>query len=188
MSSKNFHNTKEGGLIAAAVQGDESSLSKLYTRYYPKVADRCLSIVKDKATADDLAQDVLLKAIEKLPLFQLQASFSTWLYAIATNHCLEYLRKEKQHQSVSLEEGMHICMDEPEQESQLQLGSLEKKLSVYLKQLSKEDQNLLISKYCHNKSIKELQDTYTLSASAIKMRLKRSKERLAQLLGQSTGS
>ncbi|WP_224999416.1 RNA polymerase sigma factor [Cesiribacter sp. SM1] len=188
MSNKNLHTTKEGVLIAAAVQGDQSSLSKLYTRYYPKVAYRCLSIVKDKATADDLAQDVLLKAIEKLPLFQLQASFSTWLYSIATNHCLEHLRKEKQHQSVSLEEGMHICIDEPEQETQFLLGSLEKNLSIYLKQMSKEDQSLLIAKYCKNKSIRELQDIYSLSASAIKMRLKRSKERLAQLLDQSTGS
>ncbi|AHM61947.1 ECF subfamily RNA polymerase sigma-24 subunit [Flammeovirgaceae bacterium 311] len=185
MSSRSFHNIKEGDLIAAAAQGDRSALGKLYSRYYPKVFYKCLSFVKDKATAADLAQDVLLKAIEKLPLFQGQASFSTWLYAIASNHCLEYLRKEKQHTAVSLEEGMHLCIDELERDSQLYLDGLEKNLKVLLDQLSQQDRSLLISKYCHDKSIQELQEIYHLSPSAIKMRLKRSKEKLAQLLNQA---
>lgn len=187
MSSSGFHNTKEGALIAAAAQGDRSAMGKLYSSYYPKVFYKCLSFVKDKAAAADLAQDVLLKSIEKLPTFQGQASFSTWLYAIANNHCLEYLRKEKQHMVVSLEEGMHVCIDELERDSQFYLDGLEKNLQVLLDQLSQEDRSLLISKYCHHKSIQELQEIYHLSPSAIKMRLKRSKEKLAQLLNQAPG-
>ena len=185
MGNKTIHSKEEEDLIAAAVLGDCSSLSELYKRYIPKVVFRCLSFVKDKATADDLAQDVLLKAIEKLPTYHEQSSFSTWLYAIATNHCLEHLRKERQHMNVPLEKGMDVSTDEPERESKLQLDLLENKLSQFLKQLSSEDRSLLISKYCHNKSIHELQKIHQLSPSAIKMRLKRAKEKLIQLFQQT---
>lgn len=188
MGNKTFHSTKERDLIAAAIGGDHSCLSELYTRYFPKVVCRCLSFVKDKATADDLAQDVLLRAIEKLPSFQQQASFSTWLYAIATNYCLEHLRKERQHMTVSLEEGVHVSIDEREGESQLlRLDLLENNLSVFLKQLNGENRKLLISKYGYDKSIEELQKDFCLSSSAIKMRLKRSKQRLAQLFDKAQG-
>ncbi len=188
MRNKSNHAVAEGDLVASAVLGDHACISELYKRYYPKVVLRCTSFVKDKDIASDLAQDVLLKAFEKLPSFQNQASFATWLYTIANNHCLEYLRKEKQQQRVPLEAGMHLCADELDNEEQLKLDLLEGNLSHLLKQLSTKDRNLLLSKYCHNTPIQELQKKYRLSASAIKMRLKRLKQKLAALLRQENGN
>lgn len=182
MGNRAFHSTEEAGLVKAALNGDSNCLSELYQRYYPKVVSRCFSFVKDKASADDLAQDVLLKAFEKLSSFQRQSSFATWLYAIASNHCLDFLRKKKQHPCVPLDEQMQLSADEADLQAQLRLGLLEKKLHCLLKQLSQEERNLLISKYCHDKSIQELQLIHHLSSSAIKMRLKRSKEKLSRLL------
>lgn len=184
MGKKPLYATEEEDLIATAIRGDAASLGELYRRYFPKVVFRCLSIVKDRAAADDLAQDVLLRAMDKLPSLQLHASFSGWLYAIAMNQCLEYLRKEKQHHTVSLEEGMQVSNEDVEGES-LQLSLLKNNLNIYLHQLSPEDQNLVVQKYCHNKTIQELQHSHQLSASAIKMRLKRAKQKLMKLFYQA---
>lgn len=184
MGKKPLYTTEEEDLIATAIRGEAASLGELYRRYFPKVVLRCFSIVKDRATADDLAQDVLLRAIDKLPSLQLHTSFSSWLYTIATNHSLEYLRKEKQRHTVSLEQGMEVSNEDIEGDS-LQFSLLIKRLPIFLHQLSPEDQRLMVQKYCHNKTIQELQQSHQLSASAIKMRLKRAREKLIQLFYQA---
>ena len=184
MGNKPLYAAAEEDLIAMAIRGEAASLGELYRRYFPKVVYRCLSIVKDRAAADDLAQDVLLRAIDKLPSLQLHTSFSSWLYTIATNHSLEYLQKEKQRHTVSLEEGLQVSNEDLESDS-LQFGLLKNKLYIFLHQLSAEDQRLVVQKYCHNLSIRELQQHHRLSASAIKMRLKRAREKLVQLFYQS---
>ena len=185
MCSRIDQHADENELVSAAVAGDHSSLSELYRRYFKKLVFRCLSFVKDEDIAYDLAQDVFLKAIKNLPSFHQHASFSSWLYTIATNHCLEHLRREKQHQAVPLEKALHVSSDGFEQETAFHLDLLESKLQKLLKQLNKQDRILLVAKYCQDVSIKDLQEEYKLSSSAIKMRLKRLKEKLAVLLNQA---
>jgi RNA polymerase sigma factor (sigma-70 family) len=187
MPDQTLRTSSEKELIVSANQGNTSALSELYTRYFQKVVSRCLALVKNRDTAHDLAQDVLLKALEKLSSFHVQASFSTWLYAIATNHCLEYLRREKIHPLLPLEEGLYVSNDAPEQDTQPGIDLLEKKMNRMLEHLSEEERNLLISKYCEGKSIQELQEVHQLSGSAVKMRLKRAKHKLALLFAQPSG-
>ena len=185
MGNRIDQSADENELVSAAVAGDHSSLSELYRRYFQKLVFRCLSFVKDEDIAYDLAQDVFLKAIKKLPSFHQHASFSSWLYTIATNHCLEYLRREKLHQAVPLEKAMDVSTDVFEQEAAFHLDQLENKLQSLLKQLNQQDRILLVSKYCQDVSIKDLQKECQLSSSAIKMRLKRLKQKLAVLLNQA---
>ncbi|EMR02173.1 RNA polymerase sigma factor [Cesiribacter andamanensis] len=177
------HSLDEISLIELANQGNVAALGELYSRYYQKVVSRCLTLVKNSDTALDLAQDVLIKALEKLPDFHVQASFATWLYAITTNHCLEYLRKENKHSTLPLEEARYISSDTADGDTQLLL--LEKKMGSLLDCLSEEERQLLLLKYCDEKSIRQLQELHHLSASAVKMRLKRAKHKLALLFKQA---
>lgn len=181
MGNTIYPSINEGDLVKAALNGDSSSLSELYSRYFLKVVSHCHLLVKDKDTAYDLAQDVLLKAIVKLPSLQNSACFSAWLYSIANNHCVEYLRKGKQHPTVPLEVEMMVSNDESDAEALLSHDLEERNLHVFLHQLSRLDRRLLVLKYCHNTPIKELQKSYTLSSRAIKMRLKRSRKKLVLL-------
>jgi RNA polymerase sigma-70 factor (ECF subfamily) len=63
-------------------------LNELFGRYHSRVAVWCLRVTGDRNTAADLAQDVLLKAWRNLDSWQGQAKFSTWMYSIMRNHCL----------------------------------------------------------------------------------------------------
>ncbi|HSR51732.1 MAG TPA: RNA polymerase sigma factor [Acidobacteriota bacterium] len=69
---------------------EESSpwLEELFGRYRRRVAAWCLKTVDERQEALDLAQEVFLKAFQKLDSFQGRSRFSTWLYAVARNHCL----------------------------------------------------------------------------------------------------
>lgn len=64
----------------------------LYKRYFSRVRDKCYSIVKNRNTAEELADDILCNAYEKLASFKRASSFSSWLYSIKYNHCIDYLR------------------------------------------------------------------------------------------------
>ena len=67
----------------------------LYNRYYRKVLNKCHSLVKKRSLAEELAEDVFSKVFEKLSTFKQLSSFSSWLYSITYNHCIDYLREEK---------------------------------------------------------------------------------------------
>lgn len=79
---------------ARASDGAEQDrfISELFERYYKRVAAWCYRFVGDRETALDLAQDVFLKAHRNLNSFRSQSKFSTWLYVIARNHCVNELK------------------------------------------------------------------------------------------------
>lgn len=69
-----------------------SPLDELFRRHRTRVAAWCYRLTGDVDSAADLAQDVLLKAFQRLDSFRGQARFTTWLYSIARNHCMDALR------------------------------------------------------------------------------------------------
>lgn len=103
----------------------ESSLSILFQRHQAKVAAWCYHITGDVNSAADLAQEIFLKAFQGLHSFRRGAKFTTWLYSITRNHCLDELRSRKRQVedlSISLPEeiedwsteGVHSAMEQRE--------------------------------------------------------------------------
>ena len=73
----------------------EAPLNVLFERHHAKVAAWCLRITGDANSAADLAQEIFIKAFQRLHSFQGNAKFSTWLYSITRNHCLDELRSRR---------------------------------------------------------------------------------------------
>src|SRR5512138_836395 len=67
----------------------------LYNRYSQKVFDKCNSLLKDQLLAQEFVQDIFCRVFERLSDFRGESNFSTWLYAITYNNCIEYLRTKK---------------------------------------------------------------------------------------------
>ena len=82
-------------LIENYLNGDEASFSLIVNRYLKLVVNFANTFVQNRATAEDVAQEVFIKAWKNLKKFKLDASFKTWLLVIAKNTCLDYLRKQK---------------------------------------------------------------------------------------------
>lgn len=81
-------------LRAAPHSSSDELFSELFTRYHERVTSWCGRISRDRETANDLAQEVFLKAYRHLHSFRGESSVSTWLYAIARNHCLTALKRQ----------------------------------------------------------------------------------------------
>jgi RNA polymerase sigma-70 factor (ECF subfamily) len=165
-------------LVVQLQLGNQNAMGELYIRYHMLVFSKCLSFTKNTDDANDLAQDVMIRVMEKIGSFKAESKFSTWLYAITFNYCTDKLRKAKGKYFESVHEHFDI---EDHSASELEIAReknhKENKAGKALMAISEEDQQLLLMKYQLDKSIYDLQCIYNLSASAVKMRLLRAKEK-----------
>lgn len=179
------------GLLMAWKNGQSEAMSTLYERYTEKVYNKCISFAKDEAQAYDLAQDALLKAFDKAHTFRGNASFSTWLYSIVYNHCVDFSRKSKRYSlfGAVLEDGP--ADDDSTLEYELELDRKWHALEGLLSELPAEDREMLLAKYRDNCSVADIMQRWNLNASAVKMRLLRARDkvraRYAQQVWQQWG-
>ena len=166
-------------------QDRQQSLGELYKKYYPKVYQSCFSYTRNHDDAFDLAQDVMLKAFTNIEAFEGKSSFSTWLFSITRNHCLSMISKKR---NLYFEE-FHIAFDliaeelsSEELENRAWKEQTELQLQKYLDLLPLKDKRILELKYFYKCSIKDLQKELNLSASAVKMRLLRARQKIEQII------
>lgn len=94
----------EKTLVERSRQGRRDAFEELVRMYNQKVFALAYGFVRDRAAADDLAQDIFLKAYQAMPSFRSESGFGTWIYRIAVNHVKDSLRKSARRPTVSLDE------------------------------------------------------------------------------------
>jgi RNA polymerase sigma-70 factor (ECF subfamily) len=95
---------EEKELIRLAQRGNGEAFGQLIERYKIKVFSLAYGLTRDRAAADDLAQEILIKAYFVLPKFKFRSEFGTWLFRVAVNHIKDYLRKtRRRRQDLSLQ-------------------------------------------------------------------------------------
>ncbi len=146
----------------------------LYLRYSPIVYNKCIALANDKDIAKDLTHDIFLKVFLNLSNFKGKSKFSTWLYSITYNFCIDFLKKEHK-QNEKIEEIIEITDEQNEVYEKQLLEIKVDKLQQVLNSISIENKSILLMKYQDDYSIKEIQEILELSESAVKMRIKRAK-------------
>ena len=169
-------------LVELIVNSQDPLLFKvLYERYVLMVFNKCLSFSKNSQEAEDLCQDIFLKLLVKIHSFKGTSKFSTWLYSFTYNHCVNYYHRNKfnkfEKSTSNIEQMCDELIAQVSEEDLSQLLKLEK-LNEALELIPFEDKQILILKYQEFKSIKDLMELHNAGESAIKMRLKRAKEKL----------
>jgi RNA polymerase sigma-70 factor (ECF subfamily) len=103
----------------------ERYVNELFRRHHVKVARWCFSVIGDRESAADLAQEICVKAYQNLSHFKGQSKFSTWLYAITRNHCLNAVRSRTSVPDMDSDEAMMETL--PDVGSESPLASVERK-------------------------------------------------------------
>lgn len=106
---------EEKQLVRLAQEGSPQAFEELVTKYQPKVFSMALSFTRNREAADDLSQEVFLKAYLALPRFHGRSEFGTWLYRISINHVRDYLRKKGRAKEVPLDDVREISFSDKEQ-------------------------------------------------------------------------
>lgn len=155
----------------------------LYKRYYSKVLNKTYSLVKNRETSEELTEDIFSKVYEKLPGFKQLSSFSSWLYSITYNHCIDYLREKKKlhypdwDRENSIPEIIDEIEDLPEE------IDFDKLMEIF-ELIHPEEKALLFMKYREDLSMKQISSALRISEDAAKMRLKRARTRVRYLYTQ----
>jgi RNA polymerase sigma factor (sigma-70 family) len=178
MTIKDQKQLSDEKLVKLLQQGQFHAMAGLYARYYLVVFNKCLSFVKNTDDASDLTQDIMLKVMERIASFKGESKFSTWLYAITYNYCTDFVRKQKKLSNQPYGGMIDYIFSFSSEHEDAQINETKiRNAERALQLISTDEQELLRQKYQLNKTISELQKTYNLSASAVKMRLMRAREK-----------
>jgi RNA polymerase sigma factor (sigma-70 family) len=175
-------------LVSLINAGKDSSLfSLLYDRYRGKVLDKCYSLLHNRELAEEVTKDVLSKTYEKLAGFRGNSSFSSWLYSITYNHCIDYLREKKKlhYPSWNSQNELPEVADYIEEDlTDLHYSRMMKVLDL----MHAEERAMLLMKYQDDIQIKDIAKSMRLTEGATKMRIKRAKARLVYLYKKLYGN
>lgn len=189
MASKSKHKQKSDEEIVLLIlnSGNQELFELLYLRYFKKVRDKCFSFLKDAKLSEEFANDILTKAYEKIPGFKGNSSFSSWLYSITYNYCIDYLRAKKKLHYPDWNSNNEIPEIIDESETDFEEASYENLLLIF-ELIHPEEKVLLLMKYQDNLPIKQIAKTLRISEDAVKMRLKRARSRVIYMYNQKFNS
>jgi RNA polymerase sigma factor (sigma-70 family) len=161
---------------------NSSYFSMLYRKYSGKVYGKCISILKHEDEARDAVQDIFVKIMLNLGNFGEKSQFSTWIYSITYNFCIDVIRKKKKDKTLfseDIERAPDVAADEVPDEYLLEMDM--KYLKQVLEELPTGDKMILLMKYQDDMSIKEIADILDKTESAIKMKIKRAKHKAQEI-------
>lgn len=140
-------------LVAQAKEGNAQAFGALYDRYQPEILRYLVNHVRNYATAEDLTQQVFLKAWQAIPRYeQRNVPFKSWLYRMAHNQMVDHFRTHRH--TVDLE-GVDRA-EAPEAEASVLAGELRGQLEAGLRRLSADHREVLILRFIMEKSAAEI--------------------------------
>lgn len=177
--------------IDAARDGDPLAFEQLIHLYEKRVFALTRRMCKNPADAEEAAQETFLAAWQGLKFFRGESSFSTWLYRLASNACVDLLRKEGRHQaaagpSLNDEEVVLELPDEaPTPHALAEQSELREQIEAGLAALPEEYRTVLVLREIHQQSYDEIAEILSLDLGTVKSRINRGRKRLRKFLLES---
>ncbi len=185
-SESNFETLPEKivALLDKACRGDEGAFSQLYQAYFEKIYKFLYYRVNHKETAEDLTEDVFIKAYQNITNLQNVNLFEGWLFQIARNRLIDHYRSKKQ--TVDLDEVIEILEYEDATVDVLDLESKQKILLELLKELTTEQRQVIRLKFFEDLSNSEIASLINKTEVAVRVIQHRAMTRLKELISNLT--
>ncbi len=187
--SKNTQEDRE--LVAAAKRGEARAFEVLLKKYRKSVYYMLLKMVKNPDDAEDLTQEAFAKAFNSIEKFDSKFAFSTWLFRIATNNCIDFIRK-KRVQTVSIDSPMEtddgsamridVRDDDLDPNESLLKEQRKRYLGMAIDRLPEKYRELVDLRYFKELSYEEVANELNIPLGTVKAQLFRARELLNQEL------
>ena len=181
----------EEQLIRRAQQGDNSAFEQLLLLHQKKVYNLCLRMSANPDDALDLSQEAFLKAWKNLSQYQFEASFSTWLFRLTSNVCIDFLRRKKRRQETSLTETYEDSDDgaefsvpdaQPLPEQQAITKETQLELAQAMARLAPDHREILQLRVIEGLAYEQIADILDIRVGPVKSRLARARLALRKIL------
>lgn len=174
----------EGQLIQRAAAGDASAFNELLGAHEKQMYVVCYRMCGNYNDAQDCLQEAMLRVFRALPGFKSQSSFSTWLYRITMNACLDELRRRKTRRNASLdgllEEGWSPKSESEAPDDQVVRSERAKALHAAIAELPEEMRSAIVLRDIRGFSYEEIADMLNMNIGTIKSRISRGREKLRE--------
>lgn len=166
--------------------GDEAAFTALVETYHTAIYNLCYRMLGEAGEAEDAAQEAFLRAYSQLHSYDPARSFKTWLFSIASHHCIDRLRKRRLTW-LSIEDEQlppHPALQEqtPGPEEQSVRREQSEVIQALLAKLAPEDRNVIVMRYWYDYSYEEIAQTTGATVSAVKSRLHRARGVIAEMM------
>jgi len=170
-------------LVTLAQRGEGRAFDILVDRYQMKVTHLVYRYVKDSDTALDLVQDIFLKAFKNLVRFKGESKFSSWLFRVAVNDCIDHLRRVKVRREQSLDTYQETGFDVPDEgaaDAAVDLEDHETRQRVRraLESLPEKQRSVVVMKVYEDMTFEDIAEILEQPVSTIKSRLYKALETL----------
>ena len=178
----------ERSLIRRAQRGERTAFDSLVRRYDQEVLRMALRVVQSPEEAQDLYQEAFLKVYRSLGRFRLEAKFSTWLYRVVMNVCLDHLRRQKARNETQMPEAddghpnsVHSIPDDRpvlNPERAMQAKEIGTRLEIAMGRLSPRERMVFELKHCQGMKLRDIGEICGTSEEAAKNSLFRALQKL----------
>jgi RNA polymerase sigma factor (sigma-70 family) len=170
-------------IISRVLKGDQQIFAQLVDRYRNYIFTLVLRMVENREDAEEVSQDIFVKAYRSLADFRGDSKFSTWLYTIVQRTCITFLRKKKL-QTVSIENEKTGAQVE-NQQSGFSANLVEQKskhlmVNEAIRMLSADDANIITLFYKAEQSLEEMGTILGMEPNTVKVKLHRARQRLRE--------
>ena len=184
-----MQNSQERALIEAAAGGDPAAFEKLMRMHEGKMYAVALRMCASREDAQDCMQEAMIRAYRAIENFRFQSSFSTWIYRITMNTCLDELRRRKVRQATSLDALLDAGWapsggESPEGHAMQQ--DRRRALEGAIHALPEDMRAAIVLRDIQGYSYDEIADILSVNVGTIKSRISRGREKLREILSEHT--
>jgi len=177
-------------LIRRCLGGDRKAYQSLLMRYQDPVFNYCKRMLRDPAQAEDIAQEAFVRTMTRLEHYDERYSFSAWIFKIATNLCIDHLRKAKRiayslDQEIDSREGSYrreVAGKEPDPSARTLAGEQMAMLNEAVAELPEHYRSILLLRHQEDLSYEEIARVLDLPIGTVKIRIHRARQQIKRRL------
>ena len=183
-SNEQMTTNNDQKIINQILEGDTNAFSVLVDNYKDLVFTLAMRMVKNREEAEEVSQDTFIKVYKSLNKFKGNSKFSTWIYRVAYNTCLDRLKKiKREYNVVAIDEFTeHQVKTLDNALDQMEAQEHKQKIQECLQLLPSDDSFLLTLYYFEDQSLEEISKVVGLTANNVKVKLFRSRKKLTSIL------
>jgi RNA polymerase sigma-70 factor, ECF subfamily len=168
-------------LVLEILKGNIDSFNILVNKYELSILRFVYNTVRDREAAEDITQEVFITVYNKLYTFNKEYKFSNWLFQIARNKCIDYVRKYKRVYEANVEDMEEIVSREISPEQSTEFKEVKKLVESFIETLNDTDKQIILLRYSSDHiTFTDIAEVLSLGESAVKRRYYKAKERFRE--------